>query len=241
MQASAKFKEQSFGNIVAAFFAGIGIHCIFLALNATILAFPCFKLPLREYRAVMIMASQKTLPVAVTVIGFLPESAGEQGLMVIPCIISHMSQIFMDAAIVSKWADDTEKAEAAGQQQEDTELSPKGGSSGLEMNIADLEAGSSGEAAAAKGVLTTSLNRAEPGKLKNRKKSVKFAETGQAPGDSTEGSVDGEGDHAEKEALVASSTQSPPPALAPLSPDVDSERPAAATVADSRPSAAPTV
>jgi len=107
-----KFKDIAIGHIFLALVAGVVIHCVFLLLNAALLSIPIFELDLREYRAVMIMASQKTLPVAVTVIGFLPDSAGEQGLMVIPCIISHMSQIFMDAYIVSVWisSDDTEKA-----------------------------------------------------------------------------------------------------------------------------------
>lgn len=53
------------------------------------------------------MASQKTLPVSVVVIGFL-DDLGEEGLMTIPCIVGHMSQLFIDAYIASRWANDVE-------------------------------------------------------------------------------------------------------------------------------------
>lgn len=53
------------------------------------------------------MSSQKTLPVSVVVIGFLGD-LGEEGLMTIPCIVAHMSQLFVDAYIASRWANDVE-------------------------------------------------------------------------------------------------------------------------------------
>mmetsp|Transcript_23452 Transcript_23452/g.30640 ORF Transcript_23452/g.30640 Transcript_23452/m.30640 type:complete len:477 (+) Transcript_23452:230-1660(+) len=55
----------------------------------------------KEFRATLIMASQKTLPFAVTVISFLDESVGEAGLLTIPCILMHLSQLFVDAYIAS--------------------------------------------------------------------------------------------------------------------------------------------
>lgn len=57
----------------------------------------------REFKAVLLMSSQKTLPVSVTVISFLG-ALGEEGLMTIPCIVGHMSQLFIDAYISSRWA-----------------------------------------------------------------------------------------------------------------------------------------
>ena len=52
------------------------------------------------------MASQKTLPVAMTVLAFLPESAvspEQKGLIAIPCIVFHLGQIFADAVIATRW------------------------------------------------------------------------------------------------------------------------------------------
>ncbi|CAN0494599.1 unnamed protein product, partial [Discosporangium mesarthrocarpum] len=59
----------------------------------------------REMKAVVIMGSQKTLPVSVTIISFLG-ALGFEGLMTIPCIIGHVTQLFIDAYICSKWAED---------------------------------------------------------------------------------------------------------------------------------------
>ena len=38
-----------------------------------------------ERKAVIILASQKTLPVAVTVISYLPDDTWQLGILVIPC------------------------------------------------------------------------------------------------------------------------------------------------------------
>ena len=59
------------------------------------------------------MTSQKTLPVSVTVISFLG-SVGEVGLMTIPCIIGHLSQLFIDAYISSRWASEVDPDEDSG-------------------------------------------------------------------------------------------------------------------------------
>ena len=89
---------------------GCALHCALLALNTGALA--ALALPKEEYRAVLLMASQKTLPMAVTVISLFPTSVGQQGLIVIPCIISHLSQLFIDAAIVSRWLNQDAAADA---------------------------------------------------------------------------------------------------------------------------------
>ena len=48
-----------------------------------------------------------------TVLSFFPESLGEGGLIAIPCIISHLTQLFADAFIAAKWAQFTEEPKAA--------------------------------------------------------------------------------------------------------------------------------
>jgi hypothetical protein len=52
---------------------------------------------------VVILSSQKTLPVAVTVISFLDDS-WQLGIIVIPCIICHLTQLLMDSVVASRWA-----------------------------------------------------------------------------------------------------------------------------------------
>ena len=49
-------------------------------------------------------ASQKTLPVCVTVIEFLPTELGSRGIMVIGAILGHFTQILIDAVLASWWA-----------------------------------------------------------------------------------------------------------------------------------------
>merc|ERR1712147_503131 len=48
-----------------------------------------------EHMAVWVCTSEKTLPIAITVLSFLPEEqVGRHGLVAIPCIVSHLAQIF---------------------------------------------------------------------------------------------------------------------------------------------------
>ena len=91
-------------NICVIVLAGIGLHVVLLAANWTATT-PVLRLPEKERRAVLLMASQKTLPVAVTVISYLDEARwGGHGLIAIPCIVGHVSQLFIDAFIAGKWA-----------------------------------------------------------------------------------------------------------------------------------------
>lgn len=85
--------------------AGLIIHFVYLALNGTATRLFGFALPLRK--AVVLMASQKTLPVALTVLALIPDeavSAETKGLIAIPCITSHLGQIFVDAFLATRWA-----------------------------------------------------------------------------------------------------------------------------------------
>jgi len=58
------------------------------------------------------MGSQKTLGIAAAALDFLPDSVGSQGLIIVPVIVAHMTQILMDAPIavkLSTMSDDTVK------------------------------------------------------------------------------------------------------------------------------------
>ncbi|CAM9235397.1 unnamed protein product [Choristocarpus tenellus] len=98
-----------FEQILGVIASGIALHIIFLTINWPICNL-ILKLERREMKAVVIMASQKTLPVSVTVIAYL-KGLGAEGLMTIPCIVSHMSQLFIDSYISSKWGEETEEEE----------------------------------------------------------------------------------------------------------------------------------
>ncbi|KAH9704540.1 putative sodium/metabolite cotransporter BASS4 [Citrus sinensis] len=53
--------------------------------------------------AVVLVASQKTLPVLVAVVEQLGCAFGESGLLVLPCVAAHLTQIIMDSFLVNFW------------------------------------------------------------------------------------------------------------------------------------------
>lgn len=95
--------------IVEVIALGIALHLVYLGLNSAAAVGP-LGLAAPEMRAVTIMCSQKTLPVAVAVIDFLPDNEnddgylGEPGIMVVSCIIAHFVQIVIDAVLASYWS-----------------------------------------------------------------------------------------------------------------------------------------
>lgn len=63
---------------------------------------PVFCLGVR--RAVILTASVKTLPVAVTVLAGLGPALGPMaGVAVVPCMMAHLSQILIDSSLVARW------------------------------------------------------------------------------------------------------------------------------------------
>jgi hypothetical protein len=56
--------------------------------------------------------------VALTVVAFLPESAGDEGLMAIPCIVAQMAQLFIDSYLASYWAAKTSDANGSSKEEE---------------------------------------------------------------------------------------------------------------------------
>jgi solute carrier family 10 (sodium/bile acid cotransporter), member 7 len=88
-------------SLLAIVLGGTAVHLVFLALNR--LGAQALRLGRPETLAVVLVGSQKTLPVALTVLAFLPVSAEIKGLIAIPCVASHLSQIFVDAGIATRW------------------------------------------------------------------------------------------------------------------------------------------
>lgn len=101
-RSQSKLIKQDPIDILQVIAAGIGMHLVYLIWNFG--AVTLLRIDQKERKAVLILASQKTLPVSVTVISFLSEKVGDLGLVTIPCIVGHISQLFIDAYIVSRWA-----------------------------------------------------------------------------------------------------------------------------------------
>jgi sodium/bile acid cotransporter 7 len=90
---------------------GVGLHLLLFGANFFATRYvPHLAQP--ERKAVVINSAQKTVNTAVSVILALPAGAGDAGLIVLPCIISHFAQTVIDAVLVSLWVR-SEAADAA--------------------------------------------------------------------------------------------------------------------------------
>ena len=103
-ESSEELAQIALDHLLLLIVSGLAIHILYLLLNAA--ACSLLRLPEPARRAVVLMASLKTLPVAMTVLAFLPESAVSpqtKGLLAIPCITFHLGQISLDAVIATRW------------------------------------------------------------------------------------------------------------------------------------------
>lgn len=113
-QASAEnaFTEISVASIFAVLGWGLAMHVLFIFVIYP----PCLILKLEKpsLKSVMIMASQKSLAVAVTVSGFLPFTQAEQGLISLPLIIIHLGIMVVDSVWATCWFARDAKKEKSG-------------------------------------------------------------------------------------------------------------------------------
>lgn len=62
------------------------------------------QLPDRDWVCLVIMCSQKSLPVCVSVLATLPPDVQvNSGMIIVPCIMSHMSQLIIDGFLTQRW------------------------------------------------------------------------------------------------------------------------------------------
>lgn len=88
-------------DILAAVALTAGIHVAFLFINY--LGSRLLGLTEEMVKSVVFVASSKTLPLALTVLAILPAGVGDKGLIALPCILGHFTQIVMDSFIASNW------------------------------------------------------------------------------------------------------------------------------------------
>ncbi|PNG89511.1 hypothetical protein TSOC_015367, partial [Tetrabaena socialis] len=79
----------------------VGMHLAYLMVNYLVV-WHVLRPPLREAIAVLVMASQKSAPVAVTVIAYLETDPAQQGLLSLPAVVGQLFQIFIGAALATK-------------------------------------------------------------------------------------------------------------------------------------------
>lgn len=91
--------------------AAILLHFVFLFFN--ILLSWLLRFPEMERKAIIVMASQKNLPTAATIISYFdPATVGNLGLITIPCIVFYIMQLFIDSFIANTWASKYERIAA---------------------------------------------------------------------------------------------------------------------------------
>ncbi|EFJ52598.1 hypothetical protein VOLCADRAFT_86859 [Volvox carteri f. nagariensis] len=100
------------GPVFAMMGLAVSMHLLYLLGNYLVVWF-VLRAPLREAIAVVIMASQKSAPVAVTTITFMTRDAAQQGLLSLPAIVGQLCQIFIGAALAKWLARVVERSEKA--------------------------------------------------------------------------------------------------------------------------------
>ena len=130
-----------FSDIMLLIILGTIHHIVLLLFNFyacdLLIKVPGLSMGLKEKKAVVISASQKTLNTAVSVIAFLPASLGDKGLITVPSIIAHCIQIIIDGFLVSWW----KKQQQPAQQGQQVEQPP---SSQLQEAVTGDSSGSKG-------------------------------------------------------------------------------------------------
>lgn len=97
--------NQNFFNLCILILASALIHLLLLLLNYLLMK--GLQIGVREVKAVVLMSSQKTFPVALAVVSFMdPVTFGNLGLITIPCVVGHVVQVFIDSFVIAVWHDD---------------------------------------------------------------------------------------------------------------------------------------
>ncbi len=86
--------------------AGVILHAVFLTFNY-FMANSVFKFNRPDKKTIIIMCSQKTLPITLAVLSS-SSGLGSDALMTIPPVLAHLSQILIDSYIQSVWEYDSE-------------------------------------------------------------------------------------------------------------------------------------
>ncbi|KAK1416568.1 hypothetical protein QVD17_32359 [Tagetes erecta] len=97
--------------VLVAVLMGAMLHLVLLCFNALSIQCLCAvsggsrSIFAKEdnYKTLLLVASQKTVSVLVAVVDQLGGSFGEAGLLVLPCVAAHISQVIIDSLIVNFW------------------------------------------------------------------------------------------------------------------------------------------
>jgi sodium/bile acid cotransporter 7 len=85
--------NSTFGTMLLVFVSALLIHIIYLVFNAVVVKL--LRVPVPEAISTIIMASQKSAPVAVTAISYITTDPVAQGLLAVPAVTGQLLQIFI--------------------------------------------------------------------------------------------------------------------------------------------------
>jgi solute carrier family 10 (sodium/bile acid cotransporter), member 7 len=98
------------GTFLVVVLLALGYHAFFLAVNAAVLKL--LRVPPPERASSLILASQKSAPVALTAIEFITADLAAQGLLSVPCVIGQLGQVFMGQPLTDALAKRNRRYEA---------------------------------------------------------------------------------------------------------------------------------
>ncbi|KAM7457494.1 hypothetical protein BLSTO_01751 [Blastocystis sp. subtype 1] len=99
---SDKLKTMSLVDLALSIVIIIVVHYVFLLF--TELVCKLTKSPTPITKSLALSCSMKTLPIAMTIISFLPPEVGSQGLMLLPAILFHFTQLINTSFLSVFWA-----------------------------------------------------------------------------------------------------------------------------------------
>jgi sodium/bile acid cotransporter 7 len=102
------FALVALADLLVAMAAGAFLHIVLLLMNYV--GTKMIGLSVDMCKSVVFVASSKTMPLSLTVLTILPPGLGDKGLIALPIILSHFSQIIIDSFVVATWK--TEKSDA---------------------------------------------------------------------------------------------------------------------------------
>mmetsp|Transcript_20662 Transcript_20662/g.43997 ORF Transcript_20662/g.43997 Transcript_20662/m.43997 type:complete len:343 (+) Transcript_20662:45-1073(+) len=100
--AREKIVSSAPSDLASCAFLAASVHLVYRVVGY--LAATGAQLPAREWVTIVLMCSQKSLPVCVSVLSALPPSLRKNsGVMIVPCIMAHAAQLIIDSILAVRW------------------------------------------------------------------------------------------------------------------------------------------
>lgn len=100
-ESSDKLLHITLSNILFLIITAIIIHSLLFIVIFIITII--FKTPYNEKKSLTIICCEKTLPNALTVLAAFPNEIGDKGVIVLPLLVTHFTQLIIDTLICSFW------------------------------------------------------------------------------------------------------------------------------------------